>query len=967
MLGCSATVFLLCVTSGKQSTYLVSSISPAATTISISIYNPALILAVTHYIILLIDGAASSSALGKRRVEVGHHTAGPRMKLAPRASSARNNILNELRNNAVGILYGGLGVTFYEIDGDFAARLSVEPRWIALKLTLQVKAMTYGQSRQCNPSDDDLAISLSWRYNPESKQWISQAPQDRTAVRGSSLTPWGAKLDRGRGVISFSIQLQLSSANQPDLFNEECLFVSGWTRGGVVVMLLAFHQEEPGSIPTRVTPGFPVCGNRAGRCRWPAGFLGYLPVSPPLHSGAAPYSPRFTLTGSIGLDVKICPDLCTRSFQWGSDGMRNYFGHTLLHSYVVKQSTEDDKIHDNSSSWLGLVLSLSTKLSNGVWRGKQEIPEKTRRQSGIVRHDSHMGKIRECPGRGLSPNNRCFLPSLLDFCRWSTDFLGDLLFSPAVAVRRCSILISPFAFPGSQQAAQTSALHSTYVVSAISALKIKVAHIYRSSFVCMRRRNIGEKEHQEGFRKVRSNQKLKEPVCLEIFPAFEFEKHGSYKGNIVTRCKCAIAATRKTLNWRAALSCCVYLQDSKRQAYGFIGGKSSWNGDRDEVHFEPPKLAVRNLDPRSVTIVDKLTNETPSELLILDQIHPQVWENHEQWKIYNMVRSFDVRDSVLDNIERGRGGVVVRLLASHSCEPGSSLGGVVPGFSHVGIVPDDAAGWQVFTGISRFPRPCILSLLHTHFSSPSSALKTSILRAAQISSLFAPDTQHLSEALQSIRHHGRRAKLAENSPWFHLPLHFNQRLLPARYPFKEIGHSIVELKLLTQEFSEVRQIYFRPVTEVGQSHSNLHFSLFLNNNANYAAEKAYSTVVYGDDTSEDVFGSAGIAGVSTKEVDDTGEWPDNSSNALSAPPVGALMTAYLTTPESGGWPASCNQAEEGRRCFVLVESSVMPAVFGFENADAIASRSCQVRPIHGTSQKYARNLANLVKSFDNIA
>ncbi|KAJ8867031.1 hypothetical protein PR048_032893 [Dryococelus australis] len=31
----------------------------------------------------------------------------------------------------------------------------------------------------------------------------------------------------------------------------------------------------------------------------------------------------------------------------------------------------------------------------------------------------------------------------------------------------------------------------------------------------------------------------------------------------------------------------------------------SWNGDRDEVHFEPPNLAVQNLDPRSAAIVNK--------------------------------------------------------------------------------------------------------------------------------------------------------------------------------------------------------------------------------------------------------------------------------------------------------------------------------------------------------------------------
>ncbi|KAJ8865913.1 hypothetical protein PR048_033436 [Dryococelus australis] len=36
------------------------------------------------------------------------------------------------------------------------------------------------------------------------------------------------------------------------------------------------------------------------------------------------------------------------------------------------------------------------------------------------------------------------------------------------------------------------------------------------------------------------------------------------------------------------------------------------------------------------------------------------------------------------------------------------------GFSHLGIVPDDAIGRRVFSGISRFLRPFIPALLHTH-------------------------------------------------------------------------------------------------------------------------------------------------------------------------------------------------------------------------------------------------------------
>ncbi|KAJ8870508.1 hypothetical protein PR048_029531 [Dryococelus australis] len=69
---------------------------------------------------------------------------------------------------------------------------------------------------------------------------------------------------------------------------------------------------------------------------------------------------------------------------------------------------------------------------------------------------------------------------------------------------------------------------------------------------------------------------------------------------------------------------------------------------------------------------------------------------------------------------------VVRLLASHLSEPSSIPVVVTPGFSHVGIVPDDATGRRVSSGISHFPHPCTLALLYTHLTSPSSALKTSM-------------------------------------------------------------------------------------------------------------------------------------------------------------------------------------------------------------------------------------------------
>ncbi|KAJ8898081.1 hypothetical protein PR048_003441 [Dryococelus australis] len=75
---------------------------------------------------------------------------------------------------------------------------------------------------------------------------------------------------------------------------------------------------------------------------------------------------------------------------------------------------------------------------------------------------------------------------------------------------------------------------------------------------------------------------------------------------------------------------------------------------------------------------------------------------------------------------------LLRLLASRQGQPDSISGRVNPRFSRVGIVADDATVWQAFSGIVSFHRPCIPTLLHSRLISPPSALKLSLLRAAQI-------------------------------------------------------------------------------------------------------------------------------------------------------------------------------------------------------------------------------------------
>ncbi|KAJ8896128.1 hypothetical protein PR048_001471 [Dryococelus australis] len=85
--------------------------------------------------------------------------------------------------------------------------------------------------------------------------------------------------------------------------------------GAAVVQWLECHLPPRRTVfdSRRGHPPISARGNRAERCRWSAGLLGDLPLPPPTHSGAAPYSSRLTLIGSQDLTVKSRPNLFTHS------------------------------------------------------------------------------------------------------------------------------------------------------------------------------------------------------------------------------------------------------------------------------------------------------------------------------------------------------------------------------------------------------------------------------------------------------------------------------------------------------------------------------------------------------------------------------------------------------------------------------------------------------------------------------
>ncbi|KAJ8879246.1 hypothetical protein PR048_019852 [Dryococelus australis] len=120
--------------------------------------------------------------------------------------------------------------------------------------------------------------------------------------------------------------------------------------------------------------------------------------------------------------------------------------------------------------------------------------------------------------------------------------------------------------------------------------------------------------------------------------------------------------------------------------------------------------------------------------------------------------------------ERRCGGKVVIMTALPD-EPGSIPNWAAPGFSHVGIVPNDVAGRRVFSGISHFPRTCIPIVFNSHLNSPASALKTSTagcnimkwLRSVAVSS-FAAVLWAVGESLGGCMTHSKALPTPYTAP-----------------------------------------------------------------------------------------------------------------------------------------------------------------------------------------------------------
>ncbi|KAJ8886115.1 hypothetical protein PR048_012324 [Dryococelus australis] len=309
--------------------------------------------------------------------------------------------------------------------------------------------------------------------------------------------------------------------------------------------------------------------NRAGRCRWSADFLEDLPFAPCLHSSAAPYSPRFTLIGFQDLDVKSGPNLCTPLIPFCNPIFPLGWPHVFLLMYQYNYQLKYKKVFFKKETRLGREpRARQHSPSDGFssWDPRMEWRWNARAggtASGIVEHDSQGS---EPPG--MEPGSPWWeasalatVPPLPHFVgRWrQRQFVvfhiqqivalhGDTMVDGKASSRKipCALL----------EAAAASLRTLGFAINQIRVQQMTVANRLESH-VAVRCHTVLT---------------FKAPAHLTIFPAFDSKKHGSDKGDTATHIKCAIAAERNDLKWRAVISSHCALLASHQGEPGSIPG-----------------------------------------------------------------------------------------------------------------------------------------------------------------------------------------------------------------------------------------------------------------------------------------------------------------------------------------------------------------------------------------------------------
>ncbi|KAJ8869620.1 hypothetical protein PR048_028612 [Dryococelus australis] len=457
-------------------------------------------------------------------------------------------------------------------------------------------------------------------------------------------------------------------------------------------------------------------GNSAGQCRWSRVFLGNLPFLPPLQSGDAPEPPHLTLVGSQGLVVDVEHHRSARAFRENPSN-----GVAVRHDpHLLKHGSESAGIRSRFASGVGESSGrhiirgphrfVQEKHKNGVvweYRSPRIGHEVDRWAQGKASGEAHLtrlwggGKRLDAlnrsstvswfHGRGgvpLQERSTCRRPAQGDGERRPTrsgmrppsrcDSEHRFALDPQSLMPGCAIMDE-----SEIQNHEISLVQHFYIET-----KIKLD---RGSELRSFDLRSGKMLGQPGLSIVLQARMLVSAVTSWVIGA---QMHPPpHVCPVVRR---------------------VFFVESSREDLSHIpyAISSMWT-------FICPKTTSK---PLFNTVGTRLAPEKTVRVPVLCFLR-------------RFVIGRKSSEVCLDKLSSGTDRSSSVLL--HLGKPDSITGWVALRFSQVELMPGDAAGRRFLTGSPISPRPCIPTLLHTHLTSPSSNLKTSMLRATQISTLHS--------------------------------------------------------------------------------------------------------------------------------------------------------------------------------------------------------------------------------------
>ncbi|KAJ8873834.1 hypothetical protein PR048_024670 [Dryococelus australis] len=260
-------------------------------------------------------------------------------------------------------------------------------------------------------------------------------------------------------------------------------------------------------IPAESIPIF-ARGNSAGRCDWVSGFSRGSPVSPPLHSGAAPYSSHFTLIDSQDVVVKSGSNISS-----------------LLHSTELLR---------RRGIIVVVIASLRVCLENAMPAGVTRLWEEPPWQRSAAQRSAAQRLTAACPrSRPL-----CFCMQSACSARHSTYLLSSLVTANCEPLQ----LLAP-RWSGWRTSAVEASLHvrNNHVLRNFALLP----HDYAETSARAECASAPLTTHRR--------------TLLRPARAPSLLNAGGDKDDTSTLIKCSTAATRRALNGRAVFSsCCIY-------------------------------------------------------------------------------------------------------------------------------------------------------------------------------------------------------------------------------------------------------------------------------------------------------------------------------------------------------------------------------------------------------------------------